>query len=259
MSTQPRHVYGSSYDFGSANKFDYYSGSQITVWFGNILLDDVNSIEWARSQNKRPIYGYASQQFDVVANGTVLIQGNFTINFRQRGYLSAIVNEIKGIYEHFTGGKTSEEKAIFDQDSWPEVRNVIGLHLKNGTFGPTTSQQIKDLGDSRDFLDLAKLYEDVIWGEETKGSLVGHPATSKLLPLDVQQAKEIPTGFNILITYGNTSGNETRTMKDKLQSTTKSLTGVHLIGETQSIQVGGQPVQEQYSFLARGTDEYVGA
>lgn len=255
MSTYPKRSYGNDYDYGSVNKFDFYSGSQITVWFGNILLDDINSIEWARTQNKRPIYGYASQQMDDVANGTVLIQGNFTINFRQKGYLPAIMEEIKGIYEHFVGEKSSEEKARFDQEGWPEVRNIIGLHLKNGTFGPTTSAQIKELGESQDFMELAKIYEDTIWGDL---SLIDKKGQKMNSAADVVQSRFIPDGFNILITYGNTSNSEARTMSEKLQSTTKSLNGVHIVGETQSIQVGGQPIQEQYNFIARGTDEFVG-
>ena len=55
------------------NKFDHYSGSQIGVWFGNVYIDDINSIQWTRQQSKKPLYGYASQNFDAVANGTVII------------------------------------------------------------------------------------------------------------------------------------------------------------------------------------------
>ncbi len=254
MSIFTNQQFRSDYDTGSVNKFDFYSGAQITVWFGNILIDDINSIQWARTQNKRPIYGYASQEFDAVARGTVLIQGNFSINFRQVGYVTAIMDEIKNIYKDITGGKTSEEKAKFNAEGWPQVRRLIGLHLKNGTFGPTTSQAMKDLGDSPDFLELANVYEDTIWGEVTSIDEHGKEIKS---PPDVSQSEIIPTGFAILITYGNVSGSDASTLNDRLQSTTKSLNGVHLIGESQVIQVGGQPVQEQYNFIARSTDEYV--
>ena len=243
------------YSKGAVNKFDFYSGSQITVWFGNILIDDINSIQWARTQNKRPIYGYASQMFDAVANGTVLIQGNFSVNFRQVGYITAVMEEIKDIYKTITGGKTSEEKAQFDLNGWPQLRQVIGTHLKNGTFGPTTSQEIKDIGNSPDFLQLVKIYEDTIWGDV---SAITKNGNLKQTAPDVAQAEVIPNGFNILVTYGNTSGASVQSISDELQSTTKSLNGVHLMGESQVIQVGGQPVQEQYNFIARSSDEYIG-
>ena len=242
------------YDVGSINKFDFYSGSQITVWFGDILMDDINSIQWARTQNKRPIYGYASQEFDAIARGTVLIQGNFAINFRQVGYLTAVMDEIKNIYKDITGGKAAEEKAKFNSESWPQIRRLIGHHLKNGTFGPTTNQEIKDIGDNPDFLELAKIYEDTIWGEF---SAIDEYGKQRKIAADISQSEIIPNGFNILITYGNTSGSENQTLNSRLQSTTKALNGVHLIGESQAIQVGGQPVQEQYNFIARSTDEYI--
>lgn len=228
------------------SKFDYYSGSQITVWFGDILVDDISAIQWSRSQNKKPIYGYASQQFDSVAKGTVIIQGSFVTNFRQSGYLSMVMDRIKSIY----GNNANPQ-------FWPEIKRVIGQHLKNGTFGPVTAQEIQDLGNSSDFLTLCKAYEDTIWGGGIPGD-DGQPQTVRYGPADVQQHNDLPDGFTVLITYGNTYGNEARTLNDYMQSTTKSLVGVHLVGESQSIQVGGQPVLEQYDFIARGTDEYVG-
>jgi hypothetical protein len=247
---------GSSYakTSESFNKFDFYSGSQITIWFGNILIDDINSIQWSRSQGKRPIYGYASQQFDSVAQGTVIIQGNFVINFRQKGYLPAVFDNIKDLYKKFNP-EDSESKNPYNNTSWPVVKDLIGRHLKNGTFGPQTANEIKALGDSPDFLEQAKLYEQVIWGDVSLVDRDGIPTQSAA---DVAQSDMVPDGFNIIVSYGNTSGSQERTLNDHLQSTTKSIVGVHIIGESQTIQVGGQPVQEQYDFIARGTDEFLG-
>lgn len=230
------------------NKFDHYSGSQIGIWFGNIYLDDINSIQWTRQQSKRPLYGYASQNFDAVAKGTVLIAGSFTTNFRQSGYITFCMKAIQKMYGE-----------LQDKSTWAVVRRVIGTHLKNGTFGPKTAQEIQDLGNSPDFLNLAKNYEDIIWGGGTPGDPDSTGEIYKNLPPDVQQQDSIPNGFNILVTYGNTSANQARTLNDYTQSTTKALNGVHLTGESQVIQVGGQPIQEQYEFIARNTDEYIGS
>ena len=237
--------------FNATNsKFDFYSGSQITVWFGNILIDDINSIQWVRTQNKMPLYGYASQLFDGVADGIVMIQGTFTINFRQQGYLSAIMDSIKGLYNTLAP-TDALSKTSFDKNSWPVIKQLIAGHLKNGTFGPKTIQDIQDLGNSPDFFDTVKLYEDVIWGDKQDLD----PVTDGV---DVSQSIDIPRGFNILISYGNPSHADTTTLADNMQSTTKSIVGVHLTGESQMIRVGGQPIQEQYSFIARNTDSFIG-
>jgi hypothetical protein len=231
-------------------RFDYYSGSQITIWFGDVMLDDVNSIQWTRSQNKKPIYGYASQQFDAVAKGTVIIQGSFIINFRQAGYMPLLMNRILDIYS-----------SVPDVTKMEHVRSMIGLHLRQGTFGPKTADEIKNIANSNDFLDLAKAYEDAIWGGGIPGdpnSANGGSNTSNITPptpADVRQHNILPDGFKILITYGNNSSMSNRSVDDYLQSTVKTLNGVHLLGDSQVIQVGGQPVMEQYDFIARGTDE----
>jgi len=232
-------------------RFDFYSGSQITVWFGNIFIDDISSIQWSRTQNKVPIYGYASQLFDAVASGIVIIQGSFVVNFRQQGYMSAIMSGIKTLYQSF-GTNSSYSKAQ-NEDTWPMVTSMINTHLRNGTFGPQTVQEMIDLGNSGDFFALAKEYEKIIWDN------VGENDKPVRFPSDVQQAKDIPGGFNIMISYGSPSDSDMKTQKDVMQSTTKTLTGVHLTGESQIISVGGQPTQEQYSFIARNSDEFIGS
>ena len=232
------------------NKFDFYSGSQITIWFGNIVIDDISSIQWVRSQGKMPIYGYASQLWDTVADGVVVIQGSFTVNFRQQGYIPAVITQIANMYKILAPNDPTGKRQ-FDQTKWPSYKNMIALHLKNGTFGPQTVEEIIELGNSTNFFEQAKVYEDIIWGT--------YPAYNPAREVsDVKQSVAIPDGFNILITYGNTSKNDAVTLNDHLQSTTKSLVGVHLMGESQLIQVGGQPIQEQYSFIARNTDQFIG-
>ena len=221
--------------------FSYYSGSQITVWFGNILIDDINSIQWARTQNKMPIYGYASQNFDAIANGAVLIQGQFTINFRQQNYMSYIMKSIKDLYQNYNT-QQNQDPAV-----WSTVQNLISQHLKNGTFGPQTAQDIQNLGNSPNFFQLADDYASAVWGSAaTQGATIS--------PADIEQANDLPNGFTIQVAYGSQPSVDAQTTIQLMQSTTKTLTGVHILGSSQTIQVGGQPVQEQYSFIARDTD-----
>jgi hypothetical protein len=233
------------------SKFDFYSGSQISVWFGNIFMDDINSIQWARNQNKVPIYGYASQNFDAVANGTVIVQGTFTINFRQQGYIPAVVSEIRGLYKEISS-KDANFKSQNTQ-AWSTMSNLISKHLQNGTFGPQTTADLQQLGNSPDFFELAKTYESIIWGDQMVTD-----QDAPRYPADVQQATDIGKGFNIMIAYGAPQNQDSQSRAERMRSTVKTLEGVHLIGESQVIAVGGRPVQEQYSFIARNTDTFIG-
>ena len=237
--------------YQATNKFDFYSGSQATIWLGNIMLDDIAAIQWVRSQNKMPIYGYASQYWDAVAKGTVMINGNFTINFRQQGYLQAILDLIQKLYTNLQPSD-AQKKVEFSKVTWPAIEGMISNSLSNGSFGPQTIQDIQDLGNNPNFFELAQQYENIVWGKYSEQS-----KPVDYTPPDIKQTDSIPDGFNITIVYGDTSS-RTSTMLGQLHSATKSLVGVHLTGESQLIMVGGRPVQEQYSFIARSSDENLG-
>lgn len=71
----------------------YYTGTQATIWIGDIWVDEVFGIQYSASQSVIPIFGYASTFFDAVAKGKVLVQGVFEINFIDEGYLYAVLND----------------------------------------------------------------------------------------------------------------------------------------------------------------------
>ena len=72
-----------------AYEFDYFSASQMSIYIGNILIDDISSIQFTVSQSKRPIYGYASQYFHTLADGQIIVEGQFSIPFKEADYILA--------------------------------------------------------------------------------------------------------------------------------------------------------------------------
>lgn len=70
--------------------YDYYSGADCKVFYGDIWVDDIVSIQFNVNQNKTPIYGYAAQNFNAVAKGRVIVNGTLTIAFKETGYLNLI-------------------------------------------------------------------------------------------------------------------------------------------------------------------------
>lgn len=239
------------YDSSGLQQFPYYSGSQISIWFGDIWVDDIISMEWTYSQNKKPLYGYASQYFDAVAEGQVMIEGSFVINFREKGYITYVIQNLKRIFKDLKAMKSAGQ--IVETD-FRAVKEAISVHLKNGTFGPTTFTEIEELAKGGDFFEKAKLYEDVIWGSpEQEKANTGYVETP-----DVLQHQTLPEGFDILISYGDVGAVKDYAIEDMYSSTAKTLNGAHLVGTAQVIEVGGAPIREAYSFFAKGMDEYVG-
>jgi hypothetical protein len=77
-----------------ANRF-YPTPATVKYYINDIELDDMYRVDFQRSINYQPIYGYNSMQYDFVAKGKELVNGNLIINYRYPGYLAmAILNAL---------------------------------------------------------------------------------------------------------------------------------------------------------------------
>ena len=237
-----------TYEVLTSSDARYYSGVQTSIWFGDIWVDDITAISWSYNQEKRPIYGYASQYFDAVAKGQVLVQGQMQINFREKGYLSYIVKNLPRIQKDIRKYQTEDEA----KKTFKALRPFISKQLKQGTFNERTLQEIADLPKSESFWEIAATYENAIWGD------LEDQDRERFDTPDIAQQDAMPNGFNILVTYGDIQAAEARSVNELLKSTSKSLVGVHLLGSSQVIESNGEPVRETYSFMARDMDKYMG-
>lgn len=70
---------------------EFFSGSDVTVYFGDVWLDDLTGISFQMEEQIRPVFGYASYTWDTVMRGQRLITGQFSIAFREAGYLNNLV------------------------------------------------------------------------------------------------------------------------------------------------------------------------
>ena len=73
---------------------DYFSGADVTLYFGDIFVDDITGLEFALQERVLPVYGYNSYTYDSVARGQRLVQGSFTIAFREAGYIYRILEHL---------------------------------------------------------------------------------------------------------------------------------------------------------------------
>lgn len=75
-------------------EYDYFSGSNVLVYFEDVLVDDCVRIAWSVQQNRTPVYGYASQYFNALGAGVILVTGSFFIAFKEAYYIPLILNYI---------------------------------------------------------------------------------------------------------------------------------------------------------------------
>jgi len=185
--------------------YDYYSGSDCKIFFGDVWVDDIITIQYAVSQNKLPIYGYASQTYDAIARGQVTVEGMLTVAFKETGYLNVIQylidaqrEKVKGAVYNVSNeyGKKAKDGTIqynprlmtnrsgstnFGANSIPSIirQEQTIEHILNGKEKNKISTELWSKvfgGDHRqpDFEDFAESLEDAIWGDAN-----GHPYNPK--------------------------------------------------------------------------------
>ena len=220
-------------------KEEYFTGQDIRIFFGDIWVDEITSLEFTLQEQVAPIFGYASYTWDKVARGNRFIQGSFSINFKESYYLHSIMNSLNSEMT-----KVDDGVAMFDMAKWKE-----GVNLEHLIGGSKNSMEFDKLADQ---------FEKSMWGEGDLMNLTSNRvSTSYFYPdtgdqsiagLDMSELRD--HGFNIIVGYGAL----TEPGGMAANETVKSIIGVQLTGVSQVIGGDGQPVQERYTFIAKDID-----
>lgn len=218
--------------------YDHYSGSNASLYIGDILIDEITSIQYRLEQQKRPIYGYASHHWDFVAKGTTIVTGNFTINFKEAGYLHIVLEHLA---KNSISGSPIPSSPDYDAGQTttdPISRANIETLIQKGVT-PETYKALSDLSKLPDaqFEDMAEKFEDAIWGKE--GSSAARDPFAEAL-----NRPDLMDNFDIFLTFGN--------LDDAASNhTARRIRQVELVGQSQLVEVSGEPIQEAYTFIAR--------
>lgn len=73
------------------NEISYVSGSDGQIFFNNVLLDECFDIQYMYREMKEPVYGYRDTYFSAMLPGTVILTGQFSINYIHDAYLYTIL------------------------------------------------------------------------------------------------------------------------------------------------------------------------
>jgi hypothetical protein len=247
---QGRPVFPYHYNSNKTTEFtrfraDYFAGADIRIYFGDIWIDEVTSLQFTLQEQVAPIFGYASYTWDKVARGSRYIQGSFSINFKESYYLQQVMKSLSSEM----GSDTKNGTSGFNTTTWKKGLDIEALMKQTG---------------NKNFDSIADEFEKSLWGTSTDKNFVQdskvRESNSYFYPnavdssgkaiTDMSQKELQDHGFNILISYGpmNESGGMNAT------ETTHTLVGVQLTGVSQVIGSDGSPIQEQYTFIAKDLD-----
>ncbi len=177
-------------------EYDYFSGSQTLVYFEEVLVDDIVRIAWSINQQRQPIYGYASQYFNALADGIVIGGGSFWIAYKEAAYIPTILKYIaerrnpddpifaspaltpRSGSAHHTGlaQSSAEFQGTTDeggvrQSGLVQRANIEQLMALEGSEAEDAELQrilqgysinISAMND-REFEDFAEVFEDAVW------------------------------------------------------------------------------------------------
>jgi hypothetical protein len=259
----PNEEYGSLN--GIAYEFDYFSGTQMGVYFGDLLVDDIVSISFNVNQSKQPIYSYAEQYFHSVAAGRVLVTGSFTIPFKEANYIPyALANYAYKL------GNTNVEGSINRAGITPisygrrnsssrkkeylvDRQNIErSLSDRSGIDKYTLYRDLSALPDDV-WENVAERYQDVLWknnkeedydsGNLTReeGATWPHPSDSSWQ--SYRRGDQYPP-FDIWLLYGDISNKAAN-------NTIRKIIRCDIMGQEQVIDATGEPILERYQFIAR--------
>jgi hypothetical protein len=249
MSTEPRPLFRRDY------QMTYYTGVQMQLYIGDVWIDEVTYLAYSVSQDKQPIYGYASQIFDTSSRGPVIVQGEFSINFKDYAYLYAVLKRwanIGGEAFQDTRDEPSIEGAavpsyLANKRSSPYVTTANEHYTANNTIehfveGRATTEDRKRLyheitGNSRGgkaWDALSSQFEAAVWGSDSVNAASEYRRTDD----------NVYDGFDMYIVFGNHN-------IPYINTTAQKIVGVRLNSQAKAIKIDGEPTQERYSFIAQ--------
>lgn len=244
-----------------ADRFDtsYYNGLDVRVMLGDYVIADVVGLSYELLEQATPVYGYASYTFQRVIRGNRIIRGQFTINFKQSGYIVWMVNRY---YESLGHGLTAGARyrhalsqLSAGESNLPALRGDI---LRTVATAVTT-------GSSEEVRLLARHLKMHFWGvgDDEQRLQAGYTPMFRqgVVPL------------RLFIAYGDPQLKDSRgvllqkpvepaavaaraainaTVSDSAELfQAEELIDVHILGYNKAIDDSGRNLLEQYQFIAR--------
>jgi hypothetical protein len=230
----------------------YWSPAQVRLFVDGVWIDDACAVMYRIFDNKVPKYGYWDRFLRTVAQGTTLVQGRLSINFRYNGYLRTVIEDQvrrrKDALELEDGLHIDDYQALrlstTDRLEWlndqaihapPEVRKKRFDFFKRKLWS-----QSDILNSNNDEAD--KMTTDIPF-DSPEGKEEAKERRAFLRPGLFTDGFDITMEFGAVLDEYNDPG------------LIRVIQAVHLTGESVVAEIdvpdGGRAIREVYDFLAR--------
>jgi len=242
---------GRAYDHDTRfnNYYDYYySGEDIKVYIDGLFGPedelDLASFSYSVRQEKQPLYGFWSYNFDAVMAGTRLITGEFTMFTRHPRRMTDFL-----------------EKAAKIRATEKDSRNIRNSIVTKMWPQGTTTDDEKNI---QKYWASSQL-DRITWDPAVSGNgnhiFSAHPPFNLIIAFGVEETAITPMGSISSETYSIEDNLDRIIYSDVNQRSVKLenlvspmkvvIQQVQLMNMTTGLSPGGQPVAESYQFMAR--------
>lgn len=216
----------------------YFTMTQARMYIGDLFIDELNYCQFVLQNNKIPIYGYASRDFDDMAQGKSLVQGQFGINFISEGYLFTALQR----YSKLAGaGNVVDAAAATLQQSQARLLDLVNK-LQNPDPTWTQAQFITAKGEINNLA--ASLGPAALQAAKAGITLAVKNQTNTILGLPGGDYDANATyndiEFDIVILYTGAG-----------RTITRRLEKCHLISNESIMDHSGVSIVDSYGFIAR--------
>lgn len=236
VNTLPTLTPNSSPEFVAPNNWQgtYFTMTQARLYIGRVFIDELNGLQFTLQNNKIPIYGYASRDYDAIAQGKSLVQGQFTINFVSEGYLYVTLQD------YINNGSDGSTVPSVQDDSQTKLNDLVAkLQNPDPKWTPgmvdTAVNNINAYVNGLGSTSLTTAKGAAKTSQKTiNNSILG------LAGGDFPNAVYQDIGFDIVLSFTGADRMVTRLIQD-----------CHLISNESILDHSGTPILDSYGFIAR--------
>jgi hypothetical protein len=239
-----------------SNYYDYYfSGEDVKIYMDG-LFDagdelDIANFAFLIKQEKQPLYGFWSYNYDVMMTGTRIISGEFSVYSRYPGRMRDLLSKAadqRALAFKETNSKRIQSKLLSGSESDEDERN-IQKYWANGNKGAGSLDRLS--GDNANS-DMRNIFS-------------AHPPFNFIVKYGTQEGSVTTVGtnkgtnnednFSILDRMMATDYNQRLVQKTASSSMDIVLQSIQLMSMSTAYAPGGEALIETYQFMAR--DMYV--
>lgn len=209
-----KNLFTSTVDTNDGHK-RYFSSIDAEIYFGDLFIDDISSIQYEVVEKVMPIYGYNSLKFDFMLFGNRMIQGEFTINFTKSGWLLDIIKTLGSVTDKGDKGNGIGQCCKREDSCGNSAKGLFdGIFDIIVSFGDHNSS-VKSYGSSAHMIKGVRIngYRQVL---DVSGDPIGE--TYSFIAQDIDFNIESKNLLDNTFTTGNNNTNKSNSSKPKARS-----------------------------------------